>query len=539
VQLTVTTPVAEIHSPWRLWLALAAVSLVVAGAVLPLTDGDSAFYATVARDSLRAGEWFVFSTRGGGVFDKPPLTTWLLELSFALFGSADWAVRLWHVGLALATVLVTYNLARLALSVDQSLLAALILLTSGQFFYQSLVPQQDVPVTLFVTLSMYLYLRWLRDAQWEMAALTGVSTALAALSKGLFGAILPVLVVAAHAGLDRRKWPRKWARDVSLAFVAFLIVGAPWFVIAGLRQGQAFVETFVLGGSLGVGRFFHPALSVPDATTGWIGLLAYAVFLPVGAIPWTGWLWPGLRQGWRIRSARPWVLRVCAIWVVTILAFLTISPGDKVIRYLLPVFPPAAVLIAYATSTDRALWTAGRVSLAIGGVIFAAVVYVARQPFAPDVVAYRPIVIAFLVPLAAGLAGAGALVLRARRLEAQVFLVAMALVAYGLLVAATAKQWDQISPWRLVGRTVNATSGPDVGVLILGERSPFAEFYIDRPVQFVDRAALVRAWRGTRVIAVLSVDALASLEGGPPPAILGAAPGRLLIVRNFEEKPSQ
>jgi hypothetical protein len=163
----------------------------------------------------------------------------------------------------------------------------------------------------------------------------------------------------------------------------------------------------------------------------------------------------------------------------------------------------------------------------------------ARQPLAPDVVPYRPIVMAFLIPLAAGLVGAGALALRARRLEAQVFLVAMALVAYGLLVAATAKQWDQISPWRLVGRTVNAIGGSDAGVLVLGERSPFAEFYIDRPVQFVDRAALAQAWRGTRVIAVLSVDELASLEGGPPPTILGAAPGRLLIVRNFEEKPSQ
>ncbi|HVH30151.1 MAG TPA: hypothetical protein VNA31_00590, partial [bacterium] len=225
------------------------------------------------------------------------------------------------------------------------------------------------------------------------------------------------------------------------------------------------------------------------------------------------------------------------IWVVAILAFLTISPGDKVIRYLLPVFPPAAILIAYATSTDRALWTAGRISLAIGGVILAAAVYVARLPLAPDVVSYRPIAMAFLIPLSVGLIGAGGLALRALRLEAQVFLVAMALVAYGLLVAATAKQWDQISPWRLVGRTVNAMGGAD-GVAVLGERSPFAEFYIDRPVQFVDRAALARAWRGTRVIAVLPVDALASLEGGPPPAILGAAAGRLLIVRNFEEKPS-
>jgi len=43
------------------------------------------------------------------------------------------------------------------------------------------------------------------------------------------------------------------------------------------------------------------------------------------------------------------------------------------------------------------------------------------QPLAPDVVPYRPIVMAFLIPLAAGLVGAGALALRARRLEAQSF----------------------------------------------------------------------------------------------------------------------
>ena len=40
------------------------------------------------------------------------------------------------------------------------------------------------------------------------------------------------------------------------------------------------------------------------------------------------------------------MLRLCAVWVVTVLVFLTISPGDKVIRYLLPALPAAAVLVA-------------------------------------------------------------------------------------------------------------------------------------------------------------------------------------------------
>jgi len=46
------------------------------------------------------------------------------------------------------------------------------------------------------------------------------------------------------------------------------------------------------------------------------------------------------------------------------------------------------------------------------------------------------------------------------------------------------------------GAQVNAIGGSDAGVLVLGERSPFAEFYIDRPVQFVDRAASPRRGGG-------------------------------------------
>jgi 4-amino-4-deoxy-L-arabinose transferase-like glycosyltransferase len=531
--MTVAAPTAGARSPWLLWIVAAAAVLTVAGAVLPLTDGDSAYYATIARDALRSREWLVFSTRGGGVFDKPPLTTWLLELSIALFGSAEWAVRMWHVGLALATVLVTYHLARLALSASRSLLASLIMLTSGQFFYQSLVPQQDIPVTLFVTLAVYWYLRWARDARLWMAALAGVSTAFAVLCKGLFGAILPVLIIAAHLGLDRPAWPKTWARDVGTAIVAFLVVGAPWFVIVGLRQGQAFVDTFLLGGALGIGRFFHPVLSAPGTGTTLAGFLAYVIFLPLGLLPWTGWLWPGLREGWRARGSGPSVLRVCTVWVITIVAFLTISPGDKVIRYLLPVLPAASVLVASAASDDRWLRIAGRTSLALGGLFAAVLVGLVMQPLPADSTLYRPVAQAFLVPLTVGLVGGGILALRARRVEALVFLIAMTLVAYGMLVASTARQWDRISPWRPIGRTVNAISGPNISVLVLGERSPFAEFYIERPVAFVDRQTLASAWQAGRVIAVLPVEALSAISDGMPPVVVSSAAGRLLVIRNF------
>src|SRR2546425_2263225 len=268
---------------WLVWSGAAGIAILLAGLALPLTDGDSAFYATVARDALKSGEWIAFYTRSGGVFDKPPLTIWLLGLSMAAFGPADGAVRIWHIVLALSTVYVTYLLARLALSVRQSLGVALVLLTSGQFFYQSLAPQQDIPLTLFVTLAMYWYLRWEQEGHVRTAALAGVSSALAVLSKGLIGVVLPVLIVTVHLILDRPKWPRAWPRHTAAAVFAFLIVAAPWFVAAGLRQGRPVVGTVFLSGSLGVGRVFYPPLSRPRAAPALAGVLAYGIFFPFGA----------------------------------------------------------------------------------------------------------------------------------------------------------------------------------------------------------------------------------------------------------------
>ncbi|OLD60817.1 MAG: hypothetical protein AUI83_01595 [Armatimonadetes bacterium 13_1_40CM_3_65_7] len=79
---------------WFRWIGAAGIAVLLAGLALPLTDGDTAFYATVARGALKSGEWVALYTPGGQVFDKPPLTIWLLALSMAAFGSAEWAFAL-------------------------------------------------------------------------------------------------------------------------------------------------------------------------------------------------------------------------------------------------------------------------------------------------------------------------------------------------------------------------------------------------------------------------------------------------------------
>src|SRR2546428_789086 len=143
-------------------LLILAVPLLVAGLPLPPPDGVTARYRKTAKTVLASGDWLTFRHAQMPVVDKPPLTFWLMSLTFAVFGTAEWALRLWHLALALATAAAPYALARLALPRSQALLSAPILLTPAPFFYQSLVPEQHVPLALFLTLAVYWHLRWER-----------------------------------------------------------------------------------------------------------------------------------------------------------------------------------------------------------------------------------------------------------------------------------------------------------------------------------------------------------------------------------------
>ena len=71
------------------WWALPAILLIVAArmGVLLLTPtdlhGDEAQYFAWSRELA------------GGYFSKPPLVAWAIRASTELFGTAEWAVRLW------------------------------------------------------------------------------------------------------------------------------------------------------------------------------------------------------------------------------------------------------------------------------------------------------------------------------------------------------------------------------------------------------------------------------------------------------------
>ncbi len=518
----------------RLWLCLlvAAVVLLLAALPLPLTDGVTALYGKIAKNILATGDWLTLRHSLMRVVDKPPLIFWLMSLSFALFGTGEWALRLWHVATAVALGVATYALARLAVSREEALAAAAVLITSTQFFYQSLVPEPHIPFALFLTLAVYWHLRWEREERLHASLLAWLSAALAVLAVGLAGAAIVALVIGAHLIIDRPRPPRDAGRAVILGAALFLATAAPWFAIGAVREGRPFLDTFFLGGTLGVGRFFQHVQAAPTVVPWWAGFGAYLLLLPLGFLPWTGWLWPALREGWATRRSTGPTLWVCTLWTVVVLAFLSISLGDKSSRYLLPVLPPLAVLVGRVVGDVRWARETATVSLAAAVPLLAMVTVVALVKFPAEASRYTPIFWAFLPAFAAGL-GAYAVATFAGRPEAGIGLLAgLTLLAYGLAIVTTARIWDQVTPWRQLARIVNAQDAPDAHVIMLGQENEFLDYYATRSVEYAGERDLARDWIREPVIAVLPAEAASRLPASPRRVVVGEVPTGLVVVTN-------
>lgn len=520
--------------PSRFWLSLlaAAIAVLLAGLSLPLTDGVTAFYGKIAKNALATGDWLTFHHQLMPLADKPPLVFWLMGLSFAAFGTAEWALRLWHVCLAAALAGATYALARLDLPTRESLAAAAVLATTMQFFYQSLVPEPHIPLALFLTLAVYWYLRWEREGRLYASVFAWLSAALAVLTVGIAGAVMVALVVGAHLIVDRPRSPRGAGPAVALGAAAFFMVAAPWFVIGAVRQGRPFVDTFFLGGTLGVARFFQHVQAAPTVVPWWVGFGAYLLLLPLGFLPWTGWLWPALRHGWSARRSGDDVLWVCTLWTIAVLGFLSISLGDKSSRYLLPVLPPLAVLAGRAVGDPRWAREAAIVSLAAAVPLLGMVTVVAMVKFPEDAARYTPIFWAFLPSFAAGLGAYAVVALLGRPGTGVVLLAGLTVLAYGLAIVTTGRIWDRVTPWRQVARVVNAQDAPGAHVVVLGSDNEFLDFYIAKPVEYVREDGLARAWTREPVIAILPEPHAARLPASPRPLVLGRAPAGWMVVAN-------
>jgi 4-amino-4-deoxy-L-arabinose transferase-like glycosyltransferase len=306
---------------------------------------DEARYAEIPREMLASGDFVTPHLNGAHYFEKPPLLYWLNAGSIALLGHTPYAARLPTRLATLGTALVL--LAGLGSSVAPGLglWAALIYLSAVLGFWLGRMNLTDGLLTFTLTLAFFCMRSFLRAREegrggGRYLAGLGLATGLALLTKGLIGIVFPGGVLVLWAAI-LGKWRRVGEAIVSPAPLVFLAVTVPWFVLTE-RANPGFAQIFFVREHLL--RYATPEASRPGP------IYYFVVTFVLGFLPWTvlaARAFGPLATFRREQLARHADQLFFALWFVLVIAFFSLS-HSKLIPYILPAFPAAAALTAYA-----------------------------------------------------------------------------------------------------------------------------------------------------------------------------------------------
>jgi hypothetical protein len=343
-------------------MAIAAV-FVYGSARLPFVDPDEGRYAEIAREMLGSGDWIVPRLYGVTYLEKPPLLYWLVAGAFRLFGPSELAARIVPALAATIGAVATGYAAAAIFGMEVGVLAVTILSTSLLYFTLAHALITDIPFTSALTVALFAYL--LVDAR-KIGRAPGygvfwLGLALATLAKGPTALLLAATTIGTHAFCFRSS--RRLLDGVLWALSpVFLLIVVPWFWLAQKAEPD-FLRFYLLKEHVArIAGNEHPR-----------PLYWYLPWLLLGFLPWTPRALVALRyrpDGWPSHRDKP-LLAFLLIWVLSVVGLFSLA-GGKLVTYILPCFPPLAVISACLL---RAVATARSESSDSPGAVMEAIIY--------------------------------------------------------------------------------------------------------------------------------------------------------------------
>ena len=295
-------------------------------------------YAEIARTMFAKGEWAVPSVNGTLYADKPILYFWFVLIGSKLAGNVnEWTVRLPSALSAMGLVLTTYLLGRDLFSPRIGFMGAVILATSSRVLWEARWAHTDMPFAFFFTFSLYFFSKAiLQEGKQRDFLLAYGFMALATLTKGLIGLVLPGLILFAFVAA-RREWRAVLQWRIPLGILLFLSITLPWFAWVSTATHGKWLEEFI---------WIHHVRRFTSGLGHRQPFYYYLWNFPLDLLPWTVFAVPAL---FAYRSRRKALKEPASLflflWFAAIFVFFSVSRSKRGL-YLLPLFPPAALFVA-------------------------------------------------------------------------------------------------------------------------------------------------------------------------------------------------
>lgn len=383
-----------IKTPWFPWLVfILGLSLIGWLAFFwrlgtpGLLDETEPLFAEASRQMLVTGDWITPYFNEETRFDKPPLIYWLMAIFYRIVGVNEWGVRLPSAFSALmmiclgfytlsyylqqtqfytikddqkqdfispltqpgfrkivlhplpwmGAVLIAFNpgiLAWARIGVSDMLLTGCLgsaLLAFFLGYAKSEVQEgQDLPPG------------WNSSKIWYLAFY--ILTALAVLTKGPVGIVLPILIIGSFL-IYLEEW-RQVLKEMRLlkGSLIFFIITIPWYVLVILFNGQNYINSF-----FGYHNFQRFTTVVNHHSAPWyfyfivvlVGFAPFSVYLPLAIASTKFWK----RRYWQHQTRIQHLQLFAVFWFSGVFLFFTLAV-TKLPSYILPLIPASVLLVS-------------------------------------------------------------------------------------------------------------------------------------------------------------------------------------------------
>jgi 4-amino-4-deoxy-L-arabinose transferase-like glycosyltransferase len=309
-----------------------------------LFDPDEGRYAEIPREMVASGDWVTPRLDAIKYFEKPPLGYWATATAFEMFGQHAWTVRLWPALSGMLGLLLTFALGRRLFDQRAALLAVVVQASALLYVAMARIATLDMGLCFGLQLAMTALALLVQPPRAgartsaRLPLLLGVGVALAVLSKGLIGILIPGAVAVLFM-LIHRDWRLPLRAQPWWTLAALLLLAAPWFVLVSARNPE-FAHFFFIFQHFE--RYLNSA-QFARYQPAWF-------FLPVlalGFLPWTSLLPQAVLAGWRAARGGERASSLLLIWAAFVLLFFSLSQS-KLTPYILPMLPPLSLLTGRA-----------------------------------------------------------------------------------------------------------------------------------------------------------------------------------------------
>jgi 4-amino-4-deoxy-L-arabinose transferase-like glycosyltransferase len=312
--------------------------LVAAALTFPLGAGrklwvlDEVRYAAVVEEMHETGRWFGPYLNGEFFHHKPPLYFWLVGSITALTGQSEFILYVIAWLLSLACVVTTYFLLRALVPERTAWLGAVVMASSFLYAVVTGIARMDLMMVTFMLLGLLAFVRGYMTGRRGLYAWFFVFCALAVMTKGPYGIVLPLVAVLAFLA-----WERRLKEAVSPWFFGGFLIGlgivGVWLALLTLVEGPHVLRDYIVKQTLG-----RMAGSWAHAEPFWY----YAAYLPLEFLPWVAFVPCGFAL---LRRRHPVAFRFMLVLAVTNLVVLS-AVSCKLWVYILPIWPALAVAAA-------------------------------------------------------------------------------------------------------------------------------------------------------------------------------------------------